>query len=402
MPLSKTDSAAIRLTRHEGIFCGFGLALALWLDFATSYASSSFSWRFPLAFPIVLSAIVMAFIFTLPDSPRWLIKCGRETEAREILSLVHDVDPNDSSISQEITDIKLSLDLAGNTSLRSLFRMGKQRTLHRVLLGSLAQIMLQMTGVRSKYPFLMSTNPFKQVNSITYYASTIYEVNLGFSATEARILAAASQFCIIIGSIICSWTVDHLGRRTLMLASAASQCVCFAFLTGLSSNPDNKAALKACVFFLYLYYICYVLGFLGIPFLYASEIAPVSQRAAVCGISTAVSWLFNFLVAEVTPVAFTDIGYRYFIVYAVLNAAFVPTIYFAFPETAGRDLEEIDEIFAEATGIWDAVKVSKKLPRRRLADFRDRDEVEKVEGELGIKGIDGPGTEAEHVELKDG
>lgn len=42
----------------------------------------------------------------------------------------------------------------------------------------------------------------------------------------------------------------------------------------------------------------YTLGYIGIPFLYASEVAPVQLRAAVCGISTAVSWLFNFLVGQ--------------------------------------------------------------------------------------------------------
>ena len=95
-----------------------------------------------------------------------------------------------------------------------------------------------------------------------------------------------------------------------MLFSSSSMSVCMACLTGLVSNPNNSVALKAAVFFLFLYYVVYTIGFLGIPFLYASEIAPVHLRAAVCGISTAVSWLFNFLVAEITPVAFTDIGYQ--------------------------------------------------------------------------------------------
>lgn len=78
-----------------------------------------------------------------------------------------------------------------------------------------------------------------------------------------------------------------------------------------------------------MYYVMYTLGFIGIPFLYASEVAPVQLRAAVCGLSTAVSWLFNFLVScipamrealsvanhlkvvEITPVGFADISYRY-------------------------------------------------------------------------------------------
>ena len=53
-----------------GIFCGLGLILALWLIFGCSYIDSSASWRFPSAMPILLGAIVMAFIFSLPESPR--------------------------------------------------------------------------------------------------------------------------------------------------------------------------------------------------------------------------------------------------------------------------------------------------------------------------------------------
>lgn len=73
---------------------------------------------------------------------------------------------------------------------------------------------------------------------------------------------------------------------------------CFAILAGLVSS-GHDAALNAAVFFIFFFYIWYTLGFFGIPFLYASEVAPVHVRAAVCGLSTATSWLFNFLVAEV-------------------------------------------------------------------------------------------------------
>lgn len=83
---------------------------------------------------------------------------------------------------------------------------------------------------------------------------------------------------------------------------------------------------------------------------------------------------------QVTPVAFTDIGWRYFIVYAVLNAAWVPVIYFFFPETAGRSLEELDEIFAASKTIFDPVRMAKNLPKRHLAEFIAEEHI-KVDGE---------------------
>ncbi|KIY03450.1 uncharacterized protein Z520_00141 [Fonsecaea multimorphosa CBS 102226] len=387
--LSKAESRGEHVSAF-GIFCGLGLALALWIDFGFSYYSGSVSWRFPFAFEVVLSVIVLTFIFTLPESPRWLIKMNRVEEAREIIGLLWNVDAHDETVQKEIRDIQAALELAGTVSLKALFKMGPQRTFHRVVLAASVQIFLQMTGV----------------NAITYYASSIYESDLHFDATVSRILAAASQFAIILGSCLCSWTVDRFGRRKLMLFSSSSMAVCMACLTGLVSNPNDSGALKAAVFFLYLYYVVYTVGFLGIPFLYASEIAPVHLRAAVCGISTAVSWLFNFLVAEVTPVAFTDIGYRYFIVYAALNALFVPIIFLFFPETAGRSLEELDEIFAASKSIWDPVRVARKLPRRPLNDFlRDEQQQQQQQtviqvGPKGSSAGEGEGEDrgVQHVE----
>jgi hypothetical protein len=182
-----------------------------------------------------------------------------------------------------------------------------------------------------------------------------------------------------------------------MLTSAASMSLCQIALTGLGSQPDNKGCLKASIFFLYMYYFVYVLGFLGIPFLYASEIAPVHLRAAVCGISTAVSWLFNFLVVEVTPIAFTTIGYKYFVVYAAINASCFPVVYFFYPETAGRSLEEIDEIFAASKSIFDPVKVAKRLPRKHLSEFL----VDEGKVEAEVEKIDDVKDEDEKAEGSD-
>lgn len=54
-------------------------------------------------------------------------------------------------------------------------------------------------------------------------------------------------------------------------------------------------------------------------------------------ISTCTTWLFNFVVAEITPIGFDTLGYRYFIIYAVINLCLVlPTVYLLFPETNGR------------------------------------------------------------------
>jgi MFS family permease len=362
-----------------GIFCGSGLALGLWVAFGMSYTQpSSVSWRFTLMFSLFLGILVCSIIFKMPESPRWLSKMGRWEEARETLGLLYDEDPHAPSVNREIEDIRISLERGSKGGLGSMFKMGPQRTFHRVVLAATIQMFLQMSGV----------------NAIAYYSPEVYEGELHFSSTEAGILAASSQFSMILGAFCCAYTVDRFGRRRLMLLSAAGMSICFAILAALTSQADNPAALKAAVFFLFLFYSIYVLGFLGIPFLYASEVAPTHLRAAVCGISTAVSWLFNYLVVEVTPIAFTNIGWKYFLVYCCLNATFVPLIYFFFPETSQRSLEEIDEIFESSTSIFDAVSVAKKLPRRHLAEF-----VQEENGAQEEKGANAATATTSHVDL---
>ena len=101
-----------------------------------------------------------------------------------------------------------------------------------------------------------------------------------------------------------------------MIFSAGAISVCLACVAGLASNHKDSAALKAAVAFIWLYLCVFVIGLFGVPFLYSSEIAPAHLWTAVFSISTAVSWLFNFLVAEVTPIAFTNIDWKCFIVYS--------------------------------------------------------------------------------------
>lgn len=72
---------------------------------------------------------------------------------------------------------------------------------------------------------------------------------------------------------------------------------------------------------------------------------------------------------EVTPVGFQDIGYQYFIIYTCTCASFVPIVYFFYPETAGRSLEEIDAIFTESRSIFDTVKVARRVPKMHLTDL---------------------------------
>lgn len=348
--VSKAESRGKHVSAF-GVFTGSGLSLSLWVGLGMSFTQpNSVSWRFTLILSLLFSSLLSIFIFSLPESPRWLCKKGRWKEARGIFGLLYNKDPHSEMVNKQIDDVRISLERAGRGSMLRMFTMGSQRPLHRVVLAATPQMFLQMSGI----------------NAIAQYTPVIFEHLLHFNAVESGILSAASQLGLVLGAFCCSWTVDRFGRRKLMLFSATMMSISFACLAAVLAHPENPHGRKAAAFFIYFYLFVYVLGFLGIPFLYASEIAMTEFRAQTTGISTATSWLFNFLVAEVTPVGFANIGWKYFLVYCCINAVCVPTVYFFFPETAGRSLEEIDEIFLSSKSIFDPVRVAKELPKESL------------------------------------
>jgi hypothetical protein len=136
--------------------------------------------------------------------------------------------------------------------------------------------------------------------------------------------------------------------------------ICMSVLAATTAYQDSQPALATAAVFLYLYNLIYPIGFLGLPLLYSAEVSPLHLRAAISGLANSVLWLSNFLVVEVTPVAFNNIGYRYYIVYAGINAAIAGVVYLCFPETTGLSLEEIDEVFRQSQGVLDPARIAKK------------------------------------------
>jgi len=336
----------------DGIFVGVGVTVALWIDLGFYFVkNNSVSWRFPLAFQIVLSITAMVFITVLPESPRWLIKTGQHEKARHVMAALQDLDPLSPEITNSIDHIESALAVCGSSSWKDMFKNGEQRLFHRAYLAATGQMFQQMCGV----------------NLITYYATTIFQQYLGLDAVKSRILAAAMGLMQPFGGFLAFHTIDRLGRRPLMLYSAGAMSICMALLAGCTSPSaaNNTGALVVAVIALYCFQFIFTVGYSGLTFLYAAEMAPLQVRAAVSAVSTATVWVFNFLLAEVTPVGFSSISNRYYIVFVCVNACIVPAVYFFFPETKGCSLEEIDEIFVRSKSIWDPPRVAREMARER-------------------------------------
>ncbi|KAJ5604483.1 hypothetical protein N7510_009637 [Penicillium lagena] len=333
----------------KGIFSSLGCASALFFDYGMSFTHEAIAWRLPFAFPVLFSVVILGFLAFLPESPRWLIRQGRVCEAREILAALENTTAEDDLIEARVVEVQSSLALSGKGKpLKEMFCMGPQRTFHRALLVIGVLMFGHLTGA----------------TVTAFYTTEIFEHNLMLSESTSRLLAAVYQMVGPIGGIVCVLTIESFGRRKLMLASALGNATCLVLLASLGSELGKPWAAHAAVFFLFLFHFSYIIGFGAIPYLYTTEIAPLHIRTTVISFSMSISWMFSVVIATITPIAFNSLGQRFFFIFAGLNVAMIPTIYYLCPETSGRSLEEMDEIFVLSEGTLDAVKVAKRLPHR--------------------------------------
>ncbi len=349
---SETCSAHKRgkLVMIEGALITGGIMISYWVDLGLSFAPGSVAWRFPLAFQIVFCVFILAFVLGLPESPRWLILKGRDDEAREVIAAIADVDQNDRYVDNEFRAIKETVEEMSKGTFGDLFARDKNRTLHRTIIAYVNQMFQQISGI----------------NLITYYAAKIYS-DLGMSPFLSRLLAALNGTEYFIASWPAVFLVERVGRRKLMLFGAVGQAATMAILAGVNSQENNKACQIAGIVFLFVFNTFFAIGWLGMTWLYPAEITPLRTRAPANALSTSSNWIFNFMVVMITPVAFTNIKYNTYTIFAIINAIMVPSVYFFFPETAYRSLEEMDTIFHKVTGWKGALQVvhqARVEPRR--------------------------------------
>ncbi|KAI0392616.1 general substrate transporter [Xylariaceae sp. FL0594] len=343
-----------KLVMIEGALITGGITLSYWIDLGFSFAPGTVAWRFPLAFQIAFCLFILAFIWGMPESPRWLILKKREGEAREVLAALADTAIDDKRVEDDVLAIRETVLEMSKGKFSDLFKMTKDREFHRTLLAYMNQVFQQISGI----------------NLITYYAAVIYS-GLNLSGFLSRLLAALNGTEYFIASWPAVYLVERVGRRKLMLFGAAGQAATMAALAGAASltgvdNPPKGASI-AVIALLFVFNTFFAVGWLGMTWLYPAEIVPLKIRAPANALSTSANWIFNFLVVMITPIAFNNIGYQTYIIFAVINAFMVPSVYFFYPETAYRSLEEMDAIFHQAKGLRgyvDVVKVARELPRR--------------------------------------
>lgn len=116
-------------------------------------------------------------------------------------------------------------------------------------------------------------------------------------------------------------------------------------------GSTNKAGLAAAVAFLFIHVGFYSACVDATTYIYVTEIFPTRLRAR--GSSICISGLFfaTVIYTCAAPVAFADVGWRYYIVFAVTSALVIVAMWFYWPETKGLSLEEINALFGDEVAV---------------------------------------------------
>ncbi|BGO92352.1 hypothetical protein NBRC10512v2_004625 [Rhodotorula toruloides] len=340
-------------------FCiTIGLMLAAIVTNYTSNRSDSGSYRIPIGLQFAWGIILATGLFFLPDSPRFYVKRGELDRARDVLVRLRGQPPTSQYIELELAEIVANAEVeakaipTGSMSASwaacfsgSLFQA--KSNLRRTILGTSLQMMQQWTGVNFIFyystPFLQSTGAIKNA----FLTSMIFTiVNVGSTP-------------------ISFYTVERFGRRPLLIIGAFGMLVCqfLVAIIGVTAGfnkthvdaatgktiADNIGAVNAQVAFIAIFIFFFASTWGPGAWVLIGEIFPLPIRSRGVALSTASNWLWNTIIAVITPyMVGEDKGNLrssvFFIWGGLCTCAFVYS-YFLVPETKGLTLEQVDQMF---------------------------------------------------------
>ncbi|KAM5530224.1 hypothetical protein V8D89_016112 [Ganoderma adspersum] len=323
-----------------------GILLAYVINNATKDRQNHSAWQIPIAIQFVWAAILAAGMFFLPESPRWLIKNGKDEAAARALARLTSLSPGDPEVEIELSDIRAALaeeQKLGESSYADCFKSTHNKICLRTLSGIFIQAWQQLTGI----------------NFIFYYGTNFFQAS---GIRNPFLISIATSIVNCFMTLPGMWGIEKFGRRALLLYGAAVMCVCefIVAIVGVTISLDNKSGQNALIAFVCIYIAAFASTWGPIAWVITGEIFPLNVRAKAMSLSVASNWLWNWAIAYATPYLVNsdpgDAGLHvkvFFIWGSTCAGCFVFT-YFCIPETKGLSLEQIDLLYQNSTPITSA------------------------------------------------
>ncbi|MCJ1461564.1 hypothetical protein MMC07_000161 [Pseudocyphellaria aurata] len=330
-------------------FCiTIGLLLASCVDYGTQNRNDTGSYRIPIAIQMLWAIILAIGLFLLPESPRYFVKRGRIDRATNSLARLRGEPENSEYIQQELAEIianheyELKVIPQGsylsswlNCFSGSLFNASSN--VRRTILGTSLQMMQQWTGVN--FVFYFGTTFFRDLGTIDN------PFLIGLITTLVNVLSTPISF----------WMIERVGRRPLLIWGALGMVICqfIVAIIGVSGAKHDPSAVRAEIAFICIYISFFASTWGPGAWVVIGEIFPLPIRSRGVGLSTASNWLWNCLIAVITPYMVGkdkgNLGTNVFWIWGSLCAICFVYAYLLIPETKGLSLEQVDRMMEETT-----------------------------------------------------
>lgn len=277
------------------------------------------NWRWMFLFEAPFAILFFIALFFIPESPRWLTKQGKLDSALKILIRVGGKTHAEAEL-QEINNMLRKEE----GSFKELFKPGLRRAL---ILGVILAFFSTSTGI----------------GPVTYYAPTIF-LEAGFKSASSALLAS---IIVVLTILLCTFIViafvDKIGRKPLLLIGLTGMTVSMAMIGYTYQNPGIDAKWIIIPILTFVGFFAMSMG--DIVWVILAEIYPNKVRGMGMAIGTMVVWLSDFMVSQTFPWMTETIGKGTYFTYGGISAAAFVFVLFFVPETKGKTLEEIEQMW---------------------------------------------------------
>ncbi|KAK9378023.1 general substrate transporter [Kockiozyma suomiensis] len=342
-----------------------GIMISYWIGYGTNFiggtgdGQSKAAWLIPICIQIAPALILGVGINFMPQSPRWLMSVGREEECLQTISRIRRVDTENELVALEFLEIKAQHIFDQETSQR-LFPEYQNHTFKSdFMLGFHAYARLFTNRALFKRTLvsilIMMFQQWTGINAILYYAPFIFQ-DLGLTGNTVSLLASGVVGVVMfLATIPAVLYIDNLGRKPVLICGAIGMAICHFVIAGISASFDgswdqHSAAGWVAVVFVWIFVVHFGYSWGPGAWVVIAEIFPLGVRAKGISIGASSNWLNNFAVGMATSDMLASMKYGTYVFFGLITSIGAAYIYFLVPETKGRTLEEMDELFNDTTG----------------------------------------------------